>query len=87
MATYSGLPFDMRAANGAHVGDVERDCIRRHRHYRSLMPLAREARKPMFALEPADGAIGGHANAVQGCHRDFRALGRTVARRCRVTTA
>ena len=51
------------------------------------MPLAQEARKPMFALKPADGAIGGHANAVQGRRRDFRALARTVARRCGVTTA
>ncbi len=46
------------------------------------MPLAQEARKPMFALRPADGAIGGHANAVQACYRDFRALARKIAERC-----
>ena len=62
-------------------------CLATLKHYRSLMPLAQEARKPMFALKPADGAIGGHANAVQGCYRDFRALARTVARKCGVTTA
>ena len=49
--------------------------------YRSLMPLAQEARKPMFALKSADGAIGGHAQAVQDCYRDFQALAREVARR------
>ena len=38
----------------------------------------------MFALKPADGAIGGHVNAVRGCYRDFRALAREVARRCAV---
>ncbi len=54
------------------------------RYFRSLMPLAQEARKPMFALKPADGAIGSHANAVQGCYRDFRALARQVAQRCGV---
>ena len=60
-------------------------CLATLRHYRSLMPLAQEARKPMFALKPADGAIGGHANVVQGCYRDFRALAQTVCPgiRCR----
>lgn len=63
------------------------NCLATLKHFRSLMPLAQEARKPMFALKPADGAIGGHANAVRGCYRDFRALARTVARRCEVTAA
>ena len=54
------------------------------KHYRSLMPLAQEARKPMFFLKPADGAIGGHTKAVQDCYQDFRDLARTVAHRCGV---
>lgn len=49
------------------------------KHYRSLMPLARDARKPMFYLKPADGAIGGHAQAVQDCYRDFEHLARAIA--------
>jgi cellulose biosynthesis protein BcsQ len=52
------------------------------KHYRSLMPLAQEARKPMFFLKPADGAIGGHTTAVQDCYRDFRDLARRIAVRC-----
>ena len=60
-------------------------CLATLGHFRSLMPLAREARKPMFALKPADGAIGGHANAVRDCYRDFRTLARAVAQRCEVT--
>ena len=60
------------------------NCLATLKHFRSLMPLAQEARKPMFALRPADGAIGGHANAVQACYRDFRALARGIARRCHV---
>ena len=62
---------------------VEKDpyCLALLKHYRSLMPLAQEARKPMFFLKPADGAIGGHARAVQDCHRDFRALARRIAER------
>ena len=61
--------------------DDDPHCLATLKHYRSLMPLAQEARKPMFALKPADGAIGGHAAAVQACYRDFRALARTVAKR------
>ena len=61
--------------------DDDSNCLATLKHFRSLMPLAQEARKPMFALRPADGAIGGHANAVQDCYRDFRALARKIARR------
>ena len=56
-------------------------CLATLKHFRSLMPLAQEARKPMFALKAADGAIGGHAKAVQDCDRDFRALAREIAKR------
>jgi cellulose biosynthesis protein BcsQ len=49
--------------------------------YRSLMPMAQEARKPMFLLKPADGAIGGHQAAVQDCYRDFDALAETILQR------
>jgi len=54
------------------------------KHYRSLMPLAQEARKPMFLLKAADGAIGGHANAVQECSSDFRTLARHIAETCEI---
>jgi chromosome partitioning protein len=54
------------------------------KHYRSLMPLAQEARKPMFHLRPADGAIGAHARAVQDCYADFEALARKIAGRAGV---
>ena len=65
--------------------DDDSNCLATLKHFRSLMPLAQEARKPMFELRPADGAIGGHANAVQDCYRDFRALAREIARRCDMT--
>lgn len=55
---------------------VEHDplCLAMLKHYRSLMPLAMEARKPMFHLKPADGAIGAHVAAVQDCYKDFEML-------------
>jgi cellulose biosynthesis protein BcsQ len=49
------------------------------KHYRSLMPLAMEANKPMFQLKPADGAIGAHVEAVSACYRDFLNLARKLA--------
>lgn len=55
--------------------------IARIKHYRSLMPLAMDARKPMFALKPADGAIGAHQTNVQQCYDDFRKLAREIAAR------
>lgn len=48
------------------------------KHYRSLMPLAMEAHKPMFSLKPADGAIGAHVAAVRDCYADFLQLARRI---------
>jgi len=53
--------------------------IARIKHYRSLMPLAMDARKPMFALKPADGAIGAHQTNVRQCYEDFRKLAQEIA--------
>jgi chromosome partitioning protein len=52
------------------------------KHYRSLMPLAQEARKPIFALKPADGAIGSMVEAVQNARQDFESLAMRIARVC-----
>ncbi len=63
--------------------EVDDNCLGMLKHYRSLMAYAQDARKPMFKLTSADGAIGGHINAVQDCYRDFRALAREVLKRCK----
>jgi len=64
--------------------DVESDsqCLAVLKDYRSLMPLAQEARKPMFMLRPADGAFGGHQKAVQACAEDFERLARSIMAAC-----
>ncbi|MBM3215781.1 ParA family protein [Candidatus Poribacteria bacterium] len=54
------------------------NCLALLKHYRSLAPLALEARKPMFDLKPADGAIGAHASAVRSVYDDFRSLAFTI---------
>lgn len=74
--------IDDRAPARVSERDQDPHCLATLKHYRSLMPMAQEARKPMFFLRPADGAIGGHAQAVQDCYRDFRALARTIGERC-----
>ncbi len=60
-------------------------CLAHLKDYRSLMAFAQEARKPMFLLKPADGAIGGHQTAVRDCYEDFAKLARAVAERCGIT--
>ena len=52
------------------------------KHYRSLMPMAMDAHKPMFLLKPSDGAIGAHVQAVQDCFRDFHELAKRLADHC-----
>jgi cellulose biosynthesis protein BcsQ len=54
--------------------ETDKHCLVALKHYRSLMPLAMEARKPMFHLKPADGAIGAHTQAVRECYADFQLL-------------
>jgi hypothetical protein len=46
------------------------------------MPYAQDARKPMFELKSADGALGAHLTAVQRCREDFENLARKIAERC-----
>ena len=48
------------------------------KHYRSLVPMAQEARKPIFHLKPADGAIGSHAAAARDASKDFRELANKI---------
>jgi len=57
-------------------------CLATLKHYRSLVPMAQEARKPIFKLSPADGAIGSHANAVHEAYADFLELTRKVGEAC-----
>ncbi len=49
-------------------------CLATIKHYRSLIPMAQELRKPIFKLTAADGAIGSHAGAVNDARKDFEEL-------------
>lgn len=69
--------------NGAFPAAPRDDphCLATVRHYRSLVPMAQESRKPIFALTSADGAIGSHAAAVTDARRDFLHLAELIIER------
>ena len=71
------------------VPGIEADplCLAMLKNYSSLIPLAQEARKPIFSLKSADGAIGSHANAVNKAYGDFKALANDIADRINLATA
>jgi chromosome partitioning protein len=58
--------------------DTDDRCLAQLKDYRSLMPMAQEARRPMFLLKPSDGAIGGHQAAVSDCYNDFKLLAQII---------
>ena len=79
--------YRTEALGGGASSDPSTDdehCLATLKHYRSLMPMAQEARKPMFHLKAADGALGGHIYAVQECYRDFERLATAIAAKCEV---
>ncbi len=80
-STYARCVLD--AATEVEVTDPNRDpnCLAMLRHYRSLMPLAQEAHKPVFRLKPADGALGSHMQGVLNADREFEALARQLLER------
>jgi chromosome partitioning protein len=56
-------------------------CLARLKNYRSLMPMAQEARKPIFRLTAADGALGNHIYAVREARVDFENLANAILER------
>ena len=57
------------------------NCLAKLKHYRSLVPMAQEVRKPIFQLSAADGAIGSHSYAVRDAWSDFKALAVAILER------
>jgi chromosome partitioning protein len=70
--------YRQEVLNEAGNGDmsVERDpfCLASIRHFASLVPIAQQARKPMFDLKQSDGIGGGQIQAVARCRREFETL-------------
>lgn len=68
----------LEQANTAETPATDANCLLTIKHYRSLVPMAQEARQPIFKLTPADGAIGNHAVAAREAYTDFRWLATRV---------
>lgn len=79
-ATYRRAVLEEKPVAGM---TLEKDpcCLAMIKHYRSLIPMAQEHRKPIFNLTAADGAIGAHAGAVRDARDDFNKLAHTIAER------
>jgi len=79
-STYAKAVLQSAPVRDATI-DTDPNCIAKLKDYRSLMPLAQEARKPMFFLKPADGAIGAHTYAVAEVYKEFKAVAENIAGR------
>lgn len=53
-------------------------CLGLLKHSHSLIPMGQEARKPIFHLRSADGAIGAHQQAVQAAYGHFEELTKSI---------
>ena len=82
-STYLEAVLDRSTTTSATI-DNDPNCIAKLKDYRSLMPLAQEARKPMFFLKPADGALGAHTYAVAEAYKDFRTVAEKIAKKARI---
>jgi chromosome partitioning protein len=78
-STYAVAVLNQVSPDAKMTVDTDRNCIAKLKDYRSLMPLAQEARKPMFFLKPADGALGAHTYAVTEAYRDFKNVATKIA--------
>ena len=78
-ATYRTALLGTTESDSTPSQQQDANCLALLKHYRSLMPLAMEAHKPIFQLKPADGAIGAHVEAVRECSMDFRRLALKIA--------
>jgi len=76
-AIYAEVVLDT-TTKATHPKD-DPNCLGLLKRYGSLMPMAQEARKPIFHLKPADGALGTHAKAARDARADFEAVARSIA--------
>ena len=73
-----------RSADTSTTIRTDQRCLALLKHYRSLMPMAQEARKPVFHLKPADGAIGAHLQSAQDARKDFKGLALKILEKARI---
>jgi chromosome partitioning protein len=82
---YAESVLDTSASNV--VVENDDNCIGMLKHYASLVPLAQEARKPIFKLQAADGALGGHAESARKAGETYRKLALGIINRCSTSSS
>ena len=85
-AEYSASVLGIPPESGPSDPHADENAIATVKHYRSLAPLAQDVRKPIFALAPADGAIGSHAAAARDAFHDFEQLTKEILRRIKTSS-
>lgn len=78
---YATSVLGQEAGSQSVQPESDENCVATVKHYRSLIPLGQDARKPIFDLTVADGAIGSHAAAAAEALNDFRQLAYEILRR------
>ncbi|MCD8515489.1 MAG: AAA family ATPase [Burkholderiaceae bacterium] len=56
------------------------------RHYKSIVPIGQEARKPIFSLKTADGVSGSQLTTVTQAYKDFKALASNILEKSNLTS-
>lgn len=79
--------IETRNLSLSRVNGLDPNCLGTLRGNRTLMPIALEARKPVFQLTPSDGAVGSLVAAVRDAYADYKKLAHSLALRCRVEAA
>lgn len=79
-AEYARSVLDQPSADDLTPGN-DPNLVATIKHFRSLIALSQEARKPIFALTPADGAMGAHSVAANAAYVDFKQLAEELLRR------
>ena len=80
-AEYARSVLEKPSADGSIAPEDDPNLIATIKHFRSLIALAQEARKPIFSLTPADGAMGAHSVAANAAYTDFEGLAKHLLQR------
>ena len=82
---YRKFILDAPPTSGISIlNDLEKLAVLRP--YRSLLAMAQEARKPMFHLKPADGAIGAHLQSAEDARKAFEALAKAIVAKANLSS-
>jgi len=79
--------FHVEVLRDEPPADADPMCLAWLRHLRGLLNLHVEARKPVFDLKAADGAIGSYAAAVVDARAAFENLAREMGKRAGIAVA